>query len=352
MSELHPLAERFLDAIYELPDELRARKPLEQTLAAELTSGNHLAIRGFWRIGKTTLMKGVLQQACERTGGAAFFIDLRDPDTDDGMVPSVDAVLARIAAKVQEFLGRVGATELKADPKKPLEVLGELAAPIFVGFDELIALTKLGDAGAPVFEAMLTTPKNVKVVVVCHRHRDADALFEANVLSRPNVSLVFVPAISDEELVDLVQSPGLAEGVTFENEALGELAIASGNRPWELFTLGFLVASKLKPDFKGAITADQVAEVMTLDVIADTEEGQAVVQNALRVLVTAMTPDERQVLELIATGKEGEVPEDALGLLEEAGWVENTEEGFAITGGLFEGLVGAVAEGVIKVAVE
>ena len=45
-----------LDALYELPDELRARKPLEDELAAHLTGGHHLCIRGYSRIGKTTLL--------------------------------------------------------------------------------------------------------------------------------------------------------------------------------------------------------------------------------------------------------------------------------------------------------
>ena len=56
VAELHPLAERYIDAIYELPEPLRARKALDDELAAHLTGGHHLCIRGFWRIGKTTLM--------------------------------------------------------------------------------------------------------------------------------------------------------------------------------------------------------------------------------------------------------------------------------------------------------
>ena len=214
MSETgHPLAERYLEALYELPDSLRVRRELEDQLAATLTGGNHVCIRGFWRIGKTTLMKGTLQRAAERTGGAGFSIDLRDPDRDDGLPQSAEAVLGRVTAKVQEFLNRVGATELKADPAKPLLVLGELAAPIFVGFDELIALHALGlEKAAAVITALLETPKNVKVVMVCHRHRDVDALFESLIL--PVAASVFVPCVSDDELVQLVQTPALAEGIT------------------------------------------------------------------------------------------------------------------------------------------
>ncbi len=178
-SEQHPLAERYVDALYELPEDLRARKDLDDELAAHMTGGHHICIRGFSSIGKTTMMKGILQRACERSGGAAFVLDLRDPDRDDGRPQSVDAVLGRLTVKVNEFLQRVGAKELKADPKKPLEVLGELAAPLFVGFDEAIALSALGPEGmTAVLDTLLTTPRNVKVAVVCSRHRDFDALFE------------------------------------------------------------------------------------------------------------------------------------------------------------------------------
>src|SRR3954447_16598021 len=102
-SEQHPLAERYVDAILELPEDLRARKELDDELAAHMTSGHHICIRGFARIGKTTMMKGILQRACERTGGAAFVLDLRDPDREDRIPQSVDAVLARVTSKVNDF---------------------------------------------------------------------------------------------------------------------------------------------------------------------------------------------------------------------------------------------------------
>ncbi len=346
----HPLAERYLDALYELPDELRVRKNLEDELAATLTGGHHAAIRGFWRIGKTTLMKGTLQRAAERTGGAGFSLDLRDPDRDDGLPQSAEAVLGRVAAKVQDFLNRVGATELKADPNHPLLVLGELAAPIFVGFDELIALWALGaEAAARVIRALLETPKNVKVLLVCHRHRDVDALFESLVL--PVAASVNVPSISDDELVHLVQTPALASGITFENEALGVLADVTGNRPWEIFTLCHVVAARLKPGFSGTIGPAQVEEVLSLDVLAENEEGQKLIDNYLRILMTAMNAEERTVMELLSAGKEGEATEDALKRLEAAGWIAPADDGYAINGALMEGIARAVAEGEIKVSV-
>ncbi len=351
MSETgHPLAERYLTALYELPEALRARKELEDQLAATLTGGNHVCIRGFWRIGKTTLMKGTLQRAAERTGGAGFSLDLRDPDRDDGLPQSAEAVLGRVAAKVQEFLNRVGATELKADPAKPLLILGDLAAPIFVGFDEIIALQALGNEKASaVIAALLETPKNVKVVMVCHRHREVDALFESLIL--PVMASVYVPCITDDELVQLVQTPALAEGITFENEALGVLADVTGNRPWELFTLCHLIAARLRPDFKGAIGPAQVEEVITLDVLAETEDGQKLVDNCLRVLVTAMNAEERTVMELLSAGKDGEATEDALRRLESAGWILAAADGYTVNGALMDGITRAVAEGEIKVSV-
>lgn len=352
-SEIHPLAERYLDALFELPDDLRARKELEDELAAHLTGGHHLCIRGFARIGKTTLMKGVLQRACERSGGAAFVLELTDPDREDGLPQSVEAVLGRVAAKVDEFLGRVGAKDLKADPKKPLEVLGELAAPLFVGFDELICLTALGEAGmATVVEALLGTPRNVKVAAVCDRHRAADGFFEAQVCARGGVATVLVPPISDDELVTLVQTPAQALGITFENEALGAFAEISGNRPWELLTLAALFAGRLPKDFKGAVGPEKIDELVNLDVLGETDEGRALLDGLLRTLIAAMNDEERTVMELLSAGKEGEATEDALNRLQEAGYVVQSDEGFGVNGALIEFVSRAIVEGVIRVSTE
>lgn len=352
-SEQHPLAERYQDALYELPDDLRARKDLDDELAAHMTGGHHICIRGFERIGKTTMMKGILQRACERSGGAAFVFDLSDPDRDDGLPQSVEVVLARLTVKVNEFLDRVGAKELKADPKKPLEVLGELAAPLFVGFDELIALSALGPEGmTTVIDTLLTTPRNVKVAVVCSRHRDLDALFEAQVVGRAGVATVVVPPISDDELVQLVQTPAQVLGVTFENEALGALAEISGNRPWEIFSLCALLASRFAKDWKGTVTPAMLDELVNLDVLGETDEGRALLDNHLRTLVTEMSAEERTVMELLSAGKDGEATEDALVRLQEAGLVVANDDGYAINGALIEYVSRAVVEGVIKVSLE
>lgn len=353
MSELHPLADRYLDLIYDGPTaELRARKDLDDELAAQLTAGNHVCIRGFWRIGKTTMLKAVLQRACERSGGAALFFDLRDPDRDDGLPQSVEAVLERLTKKVTEFLGRVGATELKADPKAPLAVLGELAAPIFVGLDELISLHALGaEKMVTLLDLLLSTPKNVRVAMVVHRHRDVDALFETALIQRPGMASAFVPPISDDELVALVNGPAQADGIAFSNEALGALAEISGNRPWELLSFCAMAAAKLPKGFTGEIGPDAIDALVNLDELAENDEGRALIDNALRTLVTAMTPAEKTLCELLAVGGEGEVPEDAIAALEAAGLV-TAGESYELNGAFFAGMVSAVASGAIKVAVE
>ncbi len=349
-SEQHPLTERYVDAIFELPDDLRARKELDDELAAHMTGGHHICIRGFERIGKTTMMKGILQRACERSGGAAFVLDLRPPD--DAPL-TVDSVFARLTTKVNEFLQRVGAKELKADPKKPLEVLGELAAPLFVGFDEAIALAPLGVEGMTlVMDALLTTPRNVRVAVVCDRNRELDAFFETAVVARGGVATVVVPPISDDELVTLVQTPAQVLGITFENEALGALAEISGNRPWEIFSLCALLASKFEKDWKGTVTPAMLDALVDLEVLGETDEGQALLDNHLRILMTQMSAEERTVMELLSAGKDGEATEDALVRLQEAGFVVANDEGYAVNGALIEFVSRAVVEGVIKVSLE
>jgi hypothetical protein len=352
-SELHPLVDAYLDLLYDGPtDDVRARKDLEDELAAQLTAGNNVCIRGFWRIGKTTMLKGVLQRACERSGGAALFFDLRDPDRDDGLPQTTESVIERLAKKVTDFLVRVGATELKVDPKAPLAVLGELAAPIYVGLDELIALSGLGpEKLVTLLDQLVSTPKNVRVALVVHRHRDLDALFETALIQRPGMASAFVPPISDDELVNLVNGPALAHKVAFSNEALGALADVSGNRPWELLSFCALAAMRLPKGFTGEVGPEAIDALVNLDELAEVDEGRALVDNALRTLVTAMSPAEKQLCELLAVGGEGEVPEDAIAALEAAGLVSSAD-GYALNGGFFAGIVSAVAQGAIKVSTD
>jgi len=214
-------------------------------------------------------------------------------------------------------------------------------------------LTSLGaEVAAGLIDTLLTTPKNVKVVVIAHRHRDADALFEEKIVARDGVATASVLPISDEELVTLVQTPAQECGVTFENEALGALAEISGNRPWELLSLCAMLAAKLPADFAGNIGPDQCDALVDLDVLGESEEGRGIIDNHLRILVTAMNAEERTVMELLAAEKEGEATEDALARLQEAGFVSATDEGFAVNGALVEFVTRAIVEGAIRVSVE
>lgn len=136
----------------------------------------------------------------------------------------------------------------------------------------------------------------------------------------------------------------------FEDEALGAVAELSGNRPFEIVSLCAVLAQGLPVDFKGSITPAQVEALFDLDTLSAVDEGKALIDNYLRTLVTALTPEERELVDVLVTGKEAEVAEDAIQRLADGGWVVD-DEGLAINGGLLEGIARAVAEGVITVAV-
>jgi hypothetical protein len=351
MAELHPLADRYLDALYELPADLKARRDLEDEIAAHLTGGEHACLRGFWKAGTTILLKGVLHRACERSGGTAFVLDVAELLGGEAIAKDSETLLQRVATKVNEFVARVGAPELKADPKQPLTILGELAAPIFIGVDNVVALGAIGLEGAAhALETLLSTPKNVRVAVVCHRHRALDALFDEKVVERPGVVTALVGPISDEELVHAIQTPAIELGVTFENEALGTLAELAGNRPWELFIFAALAASRLAPDFKGSIGPDRIEELLNLDVLGADEAGQELLETYVRILTLGLTEQERKVLDMLAGGAEGEASEGALELLIAYGWVRAEAEGYEINGSLMAFVTQAVLEGLIKVS--
>jgi hypothetical protein len=200
-------------------------------------------------------------------------------------------------------------------------------------------------------DVLLTTPKNVRVALAVERHRQVDALFETSVVQRPGMASAFVPPISDDELVKLVNVPAAACGVTFADEALGALAEITGNRPWEVVSFCALAAMKLPKGFTGVVAPEAIDALVNLDALAENDEGQALIDASLRMLMAAMSPPERALCELLAVGGEGEVPEDAIAALEAAGLVTQAE-GLALHGAFFAGIVQAVAQGVIKVAVE
>jgi hypothetical protein len=345
----HPLVEQYEKALYELPEAWRARRVLEDEVAKSLTGGRHAAIRGFWRIGKTELMKGALKAACARTGGAAFFIDLRDAE-----VVTPEGVRALLKTSVEKFLKRVGvpADSVAVDANKPWAALGELEAAIFVGVDELIALKDLGpEAMTSLFETLFSAPKNVHLVHVAHRHQAVDAAFNDLLFARPDVDTFAVPVLTDEEAITLVNAPCDKQPARFSAEAAEGLAVVAGHRPWEIFTLCLLAARTLADDFTGELGVDKIEPLLNLDVLTAQEEGQSVVENYLRILATAMSPGERTVIDLLAVGGEGEATEDAVVLLEEAGWI-TSGEGYALRGTLFEAIANGVASGEIRVKVE
>lgn len=343
----HPLVEQYEKALYELPEPWRARRALEDEVAKSLTGGRHAAIRGFWRIGKTELLKGSLKAACGRTGGAAFYVDLRDSEA-----ATPEGVRALLKTSVEKFLKRVGAESVAVDAAKPWAALGELEAAIFVGIDELIALKALGpEAMTALFQTLFTAPKNVHLVLVAHRHQEIDVAFNDLLLSRPDVVTFAVPVLTDEEAIFLVNAPCEKGPARFSAEAADALAQVCGHRPWEIFTLCLLAARTLPDDFSGEVGVEKIEALLNLDVLAAQEEGGALVENYLRVLATAMSPGERAVVDLLAIGGEGEATEDAVALLEEAGWITGGE-GYALRGTLFEAIANGVASGEIRVKVE
>jgi hypothetical protein len=341
------LADLYLDLLDTVPDNVRMRQALEQELAQAMTHGHHACIRGFPRIGKTTLLGGTLRAACRRTEGAAIVTPLH---AEEKM--TLSTALGQVATQVSQFLQRVGASELKVDAQNPLAVLSDLAAPLFVGIDNLVALSSLSAADAQTFlSRLLTTPKNVKVCLVAQRHPACDDWTEAALREHANVVSVFVPALSDEELVQLIQPSAESCKTPFSDEALGALALASGNRPSELLAMAALVAGTVDEEFQGAILVEQVEALLSIEKLSESEIGQALVRELLATLVGAMNADERKLIEVVAAGGEAEIAESAMISLQQGTFLLEGDQP-QLNGVLLEVVARAVADGEIKVSVE
>jgi hypothetical protein len=111
-----------------------------------------------------------------------------------------------------------------------------------------------------------------------------------------------------------------------------------------------VVSSKLAPGFKGTIEAAQIESMVDIDTLTSVIQGEHLVENIVRILGGAMSPEERAVMDILSVGKEGEATDLALASLEEDGLIVSQEGGTEIQGALLAGVAAAVAEGSIKIS--
>ncbi len=345
------LADRYVIAAYSLPEELRMRRPMEEALAERFASGKNICIRGFWRIGKTELMKATVGNACRRSGANGFFYDMRSNDNGGATPKSKEEVLLKMGQMVKEFCAQA-APGLEVSADDPLRSLGRIGGPIFVGIDEMIALGSIGEDGMKeVIDYMKSAPPNVRFAVVCHRNRSVDGPFRSMIDEDPSFLTAFVPTLSDEEHAFIVGTPASQLGVTISDGAMARLAAASGNKPWEAFIFSHIVAEALERVGGCRIDEDMVDEFLTLDALIADYHGREVVENYGRMLLFAMTEDEKAVMTGIANAEASPLSgkEAAAAALAQAGWV-STEPVPMINGRMFGEFIRAISSGKLNIS--
>lgn len=352
------LSERYLKAIYQLPPHLRVRKPLEEKAIGMLEEGKHICIRGFWRIGKTELMKAALGGICGKLKSNGLYFDLRIEGGEDPLPQSAEEVLVKTKHQLERFYGQIGCGHISIDPHSPLDSLVELDERVFLGIDEMIALESLGkELMIHLIRKIKSIPENVNLALVCHRHPSVDDTFEKEIVNGLDFETLFVSSITAGELEHIVQTPARAVEASFSDEALTKLSELSGNKPWEAFVFCNMVANMLekqgllRPGL--VIEKDQVENIITVPNVMQDEEGRWVAENYGRIFLSAMSAMEKTVMHLIAIGsfQESEKHRKALEGLRTTGWVENNSS-WRIKSSLFEGFIKGVASGEIKVGKE
>jgi len=306
-SARNTLADRYFEGVYALPPKLRCRRPLEEKVMGKIEDGKHVCIRGLWRIGKTELMMGAMDGICTGKKASGLFFDLRSTEHEDQSPKTADEVRSAIEEKIVEFLKQMR-IDIPVDKSNPLQALGTVDQHIYLGMDELIALEGLG---AKQMQAMLrelkAVPDNVSLMVVCHKHRNTERLFDREIVQDPKFSTVYIPPIVPEELEHIVQSPAWDFGVIFSDEALERISKLSGDRPWEVFIACFMIANAfeyhkmLKPGL--TISANQVDSLVSLENLKRYDTGEEVLLNYGRVLHNALTARELEFAFDLVAGK-------------------------------------------------
>lgn len=349
------LSERYLRAIYQLPPELRVRKPLEEKAMGMLEEGKHVCIRGFWRIGKTELMRAALGGVCGKLKTNGLYFDLRIEGKENFLPQSADEVLAKIVNQLDRFYGKIGCSHIIIDQDSPLDSLGEVDGRLFLGIDEMIAMGSLGKRDMEkLIREIKGIPGNVNLVLVCHRHLSVDDTFEKEIVNDPDFATIVIPPITARELEYIVQTPAKEAGAAFSDGALGKLSELSGDKPWEVFVFCHMIANMLeaqellKPGL--VIGKNHVEDTITLPNVMADGEGRWVAENYARIFLSAMNAMEKSVMRLVALGSfsESEKHVKTLEGLKEAGWVENNGP-LRIKSSLFERFIKGVTSGGIKV---
>ncbi|MEW6723005.1 MAG: hypothetical protein AB1324_07110 [Candidatus Micrarchaeota archaeon] len=345
-------ADRFLVAVYSLPENLRVRRPLEEGIIQRLSEGRNVCIRGFWRIGKTELMKAAVGGACRKENACGFSVDLRS-DSGGEALRSKGEVLEKLSDRI-EHLFQAGGASVQVDRSDPFESLSLIDGNVYVGLDEMIALGALGDEAArETIALMKSAPDNVRFALVCHRNRSVDGLFQSQIISSPRFDTFFVPPISDDELEHIAVSPASDLGLSFTDGALESLSRLSGNKPWEAFIFCHLAASALDGACHPVIDENVMSGSVNIESLMHDEHGFQVVENYGRMLFFAMSDDERRLVTDLAAGRAADLAGygGAACSLEESGWIVRSPLP-ALRGEMLAEFLHAIGNGTINLRVE
>lgn len=347
------LSSAYLNATFNLDDSLRARLPLDEKAITMLSEGRNLVIRGFWRIGKTELMRGAIGGACERFGQNGIFFDLRSNTHDDGVPKTEGDVLGKIAENIGGFYTALGA-DIKVDLANPLRSLERVQGPLYLGMDELIALHGLGEEGmGRIIGMMKELPDNIRLVLVCHRNRKVDGIFEREFGSDGRFDTIFIPTLTGEEAERLVMTPASPLGYTFSEGAVSALADKSGYKPWELFTYAYLVADAMERWGVEHADEDMVDEVVQFEKAMNDDFGSLVIENYARIYLCAMNDNEKETMRRIALGTFDDSMADMAGVVSlcQSGWIR--KDGiWRIESSMFADFIRAVDSGRFTVSIE
>jgi hypothetical protein len=343
------LADRYVIAVHDLPKELRMRKPLEETVMDRLCEGRNVCIRGFWRIGKTELMKASVAGACNRTMSNGFFLDMRSSENQSGVPETKEEAIGKLGDRVERFFQAAGA-DINVDMNDPLRSLEIIDGPVFVAIDEMIALQYLGEEGMKEIISMIkNAPSNVRLTMVCHRHASVDGIFESEIANDAKFETIFVPPLTDAEFSHIVTAPAAGSGVTFTDEAVSKLSALSGGKPWEAFIFCHILASELERVGGDGAGLDAVDEFVTFESVMNNYFGREVIENYARILLKAASAGERDTLFRIATG-DSPSDTDAVNSLVKSGWLK--ENGLEINSLMFGDFIRKVASGELNIRQE
>ncbi len=345
------IAGKFSTAGYPVPDSV-VRLDQEAKIVEDLDAGKKVLIRGYWRMGKTSLMSSIATHFYPNNS-------LRLDASRETSSASIDEFKHRFAAEeISEFIALkelAGAdwdervdyeeevlTKLLNSGAEPLIYLNDYlrskGTEAYLGIDELISFADQAEKLQYLADLNLD---HIKLVMVLHRLAKYEPALDE--LFRDNYSKHFVRPLTGNEEHLLLSEPLRNTGLSFDKDAEDEIGDFSGGRPLEIncFANALMRSNSKFFQPKKTYGLKQTETINQSALYPLNDSFEVPIETYRKIFNTALSDKEKVIVTDSAHSRNlnSLTDEEARPLVESAVLVPDPENGYRTNGELFKKVV-------------